>query len=392
MKILIISPSFYPATYYGGPIFSTYSFVKALAASGVKVDVITTNANGKERLNVVTGKFIEERPDLRIKYYKSLDSRSTSFGMLANLKKDMKSADIVYLVAVFSPPTPFTLYFSKKLNKPLVISPRGSLGTWGLNQGSRFKKLWLKLFISPFIKSIYWHVTSEDEEKMVKAVYPSAKTFVIPNGIDFEEFESLPADKDKSFYNKYPGYDCSDKKIIISMGRLQKVKGFDVLIEAFAELIKSSADAVLLIAGEDFGEKANLEQLIADRKLKDKVFLVSKLDGKEKLDFLHNADVFALASHHENFGMVYAEALASGTPIVASTNTPWQDAEKYGFGKWVKNTPESFAEAINQVVSIGVRKMGEIGKKYVEKNFIWENVVFKFQEICASFIQKKKYV
>ncbi len=58
-----------------------------------------------------------------------------------------------------------------------------------------------------------------------------------------------------------------------------------------------------------------------------------------------------LASHHENFGMVYAEALAAGTPVVASTNTPWQDVEKYNCGKWVENTPEKFAKAINEILN-----------------------------------------
>ena len=125
---------------------------------------------------------------------------------------------------------------------------------------------------------------------MVKAVYPKAKTFVIPNGIDLEEFNLFPSEKDKSFFNKYTGYDCSQKKIIVSMGRLHKIKGFDILISAFAELQKKVNTAVLLIAGEDFGEKANLENLIEQRKLKEKVFLVGKLTGNEKLEFLHNAD------------------------------------------------------------------------------------------------------
>lgn len=379
MKISFISPSFYPAAYYGGPIFSTYSFTKALAAQGIKLDVITTNANGNEKLNVVTEKFIEVSANLRLKYYKSLDSRSTSFGMFTNLKKDMKAADIVYLVAIFSPPTPFTLYLSKKLNKPLIISPRGSLGTWCLNQGSRFKKLWLKLFINPFADKIYWHVTSEDEEKMVKVVYPKAKTFVIPNGIDLEEFSPMPTDKVKSFYNKFTGYDCSHKKIIASMGRLHKIKGFDILIEAFAAFIKSTADAVLLIAGEDFGEKANLEQLIADKKLEDKVFLVGKMDGKQKLEFLHNADVFALASHHENFGMVYAESLASGTPIIASKHTPWKEVEKYNCGKWVENTVSSFNTALVNIFNSDLSKMSTNARSFAVSRLGWEKIAGDFK-------------
>ena len=57
MKLLFISPSFYPAFYYGGPIYSTYELAKALKKQNIDLKVITTNANGKERLNVKTGVF-----------------------------------------------------------------------------------------------------------------------------------------------------------------------------------------------------------------------------------------------------------------------------------------------------------------------------------------------
>ena len=144
-----------------------------------------------------------------------------------------------------------------------------------------------------------------------------------------------------------------------------------------------------MIAGEDFGEKPSLNNIINQKKLANEVFLIGKLDGNEKLEFLHNADVFALPSHHENFGMVYAEALAAGIPIIASKNTPWQDAEKFGLGKWVENTPEEFAEAIKQVLNSDSKKMGEIGKKYVEEKFCWEKIARLFIDKINSISSKK---
>ncbi len=389
MKILFVSPSFYPATYYGGPIFSIYELAKALKKQNIDVKVITSNANGKEKLVIKTGIFHYLENNLPVKYYYSLDSKGTSIPMVFHLWKDIKEADMIYLVSVFSPPTPLTLILCSLFKKPLILSPQGQLGEWCLDQGNRFKKQWLKFFIKPFIKRIYWHVTSEDEEKMLKAVYPEAKTFVLPNGIDLESFGSLPVEKNKSFYDTYTGYRCQAKKIIISMGRLHKIKGFDVLIDAFHDLQKEISESVLLIAGEDFGEKPSLNNIINQKKLANEVFLIGKLDGNEKLEFLHNADVFALPSHHENFGMVYAEALAAGIPIIASKNTPWQDAEKFGLGKWVENTPEEFAEAIKQVLNSDSKKMGEIGKKYVEEKFCWEKIARLFIDKINSISSKK---
>ena len=462
MRIVVISPSFYPATYYGGPIYSIYELSKALKKTCTDVRVITTNANGNEKLRVKTGVFHKLENELPVKYYKALDSRGTSLSMLFNLRKEIKNAEIVYLVSIFSSPTPFTIFLCRLYKKPLIISPHGQLGEWSLAQGSIFKKLWLRLFIlsrrSPVYRtkpdsvsaklktkpeqlvsakpdlsgedgpitqpvpakrsedgstnlsaearsakedqSFYWHLTSVQEQQDVLAVYPNAKTFVIPNGVSSELFSLNDKAKDRAFYNKYTRFDCSNKKVIISMGRLQKVKGFDILIEAIGKIgekkkkdwmidkigMIDKPDIVLLIAGEDFGERKKLEEMIDKLGLREKVFLIGRIEGSEKIEFLRNADVFALASHHENFGMVYAEALAAGTPVVASTNTPWQDIEKHNCGLWVENNPDIFAEAITEILNSDPVQIGKNGSKYVEDNFSWEKIGNQFKEVVKTIL------
>lgn len=404
MKILFISPSFFPATYYGGPIHSTYELAKALKKSDVDVRVITTNANGNEKLKIKTGVFHKLENDLPVKYYKSLDSRGSSLSMLFNLWQDIKKSDVVYLISIFSPSTPLTIFICKLYKKPLIISPRGQLGKWCLEQGNPLKKLWLRLFIQPIIHSsnhyVSWHLTSEQEQQDVLFVYPSAKTFVIPNGVSEELFSLNDKPKDKTFYNKYTRFDCSDKKIIISMGRLQKVKGFDILIEAIEKIGEKKKqdwmidkigmidrpDVVLLIAGEDFGEKEKLDWLIGNLGLREKVFLIGRIEGLEKIEFLRNADLFALASHHENFGIVIAEALAAGTPVIASRNTPWQDVEKQNCGKWIENTPEKFAEAINEILNGDTLQMGKNGSQYISENFDWESISIQFKGFVKTIL------
>ena len=376
IKDLMISPSFYPAFYYGGPIYCTYDLAKALKNEGIEIEVITTNANGNGKLKIKTGVFHKLENDFPVKYYCSVDSRGTSFTMFFNLFKAIKKADIIHLISVFSPPTPITVFLCKLYRKPLIISPHGQLGEWCLSQGNKFKKLWLRIFIQPIIHSVnaalYWHLTSTAEEQGVLSAYPSAKTFVIPNGVSQELFLINVKQKDRSFYNTYTGFDCTKMKIIISLSRIHKVKGYDILIEAIGMINRT--DLILLIAGEDFGERQNLEWLIDKLGMKEKVFFIEHIEGKEKLNFQCNADVFALPSHNENFGIVYAESLAAGTPIVASTNTPWQDVEKYNCGKWVENTSEKFAAAINEILNSDSVEMGKNGQKFVEENFSWEKI------------------
>lgn len=403
MRILFITPSFYPAIHYGGPIYSTYELSTALKKTGVDVRVITTNANGDEKLKIKTGVFHKLENELPVKYYKSLDSRGTSLSMILNLRKEIKEADIVYLISIFSPPTPFVIRLCKKLNKPLIITPQGQLGKWCLEQGSRLKKLWLRFFISsrrnPILpdgrqvhrvktdQPFHWHLTSSAEQQAVLSIYPSASTFVIPNGVSPELFSLNDKPKDRTFFNKYTAFDCTNKIIIISMGRLQKVKGFDILIEAIGMI--ENQNVVLLVAGEDFGERKMLDLMIEKSGLREKVFLIGMIEGKEKIEFLRNADVFALPSHHENFGMVYGEALAAGTPVVASKNTPWQDVEKYNCGKWVENSPDKFAEAIIEILNSDTVQMGKNGSNYIEDNFSWSELSNEFIKVIERISNAK---
>jgi glycosyltransferase involved in cell wall biosynthesis len=260
------------------------------------------------------------------------------------------------------------------------------------------------VFIQPFINYAYWNLTSIEEERAVLELYPAAKTFVTPNIVDLSIFSKSPLEKDKSYFNKYTATSCEDKCIIVSMGRLHKVKGFDILIEAFDKVqaclplrqdqasppvrrVKvNEQDIVLLIAGEDFGERKNLEQLIDKLQLKDKVFLVGMIEGKDKIEFLRNADLFALASHHENFGIVYAEALAAGIPVIASRNTPWEEVEKYNCGKWVNNTPEDFVNAIIRLLNTDLKLMGENGRKFITENFSCDATIKKYQAMFNTIL------
>ena len=380
MKIIFISPSFYPAFYYGGPIYSSYELAKALKKQSFDIKVITTNANGKEKLKVKTGTFQKLENYLPVKYYRSLDSRGTSLSMFFNLYRDIKKSEIIYLISIFSPTTPITIILCKFYKKPLIVTPKGQIDKWCLAQGNRLKKLWLRFFIEPFIENIYWHSTSAEEQKDINEVYPTAKSFLLPHGINLANFSNNKLPKERSFFNKYTAFDCTQSKIIISMGRIHKKKGYDILIKSLDLLLKQNLECLLFIAGDNFGAKSELQMLIESYSLSDIVFFTGYLEGEEKINFLHNADVFALPSHDENFGIVYAEALAAGTPIIASRHTPWKEVEKYNCGKWVENKPELFAKSIIEILNSDPVKMGKNGRNYVEENYSWDKIAVEFKD------------
>lgn len=100
----------------------------------------------------------------------------------------------------------------------------------------------------------------------------------------------------------------------VSVGRLVASKGWDILIKAFKKL---NNDCRLVIAG-DGPERTNIENLISDLELNDKVLLLGNVNKSEFFNMFSTSDCFALASRSETFGLVYAEAMMAGLPVVAT--------------------------------------------------------------------------
>ncbi len=394
MRINLIIPSFYPAVVYGGPIFSTLYVYRELAKfENIELYVSTTNTNMTSKLDIEPNKWLKFE-NFYVKYYDETIIDKFSFSLFKNIHKDIKNSDVVHIQGIFNTPIPISLFWTKVFKKPIVLSPRGSLGEWPLKNGSRFKKLWLNLFIKPFANYVVWHATSQQEKEDILKLYPNAKVKIIPNGIYVEEFNQYDSLTKEEFLKIYGKKEVKNiDKIIISMGRLQQKKGFDILIDAFYNILDKFPNSYLFIAGPDEGEKDKLVEQINKLNISDKVFFTGNLKGKEKINFLANADLFVLPSHNENFGNVYLESLAAGTPIIASKNTPWEIVEKYNCGKWVENNIEDTAKAMEEMLNLDKNPIKNncinLAKRYDWSNIAKEFVKL-FEEITNGRYFKRK--
>ena len=388
MKLSVVIPSFYPAVVYGGPIFTSLHTVEELAKLGIKVRVSTTNANMTKRLDIKPNVWHKQNDNLFVKYYNETIINKLSIYLLLRLWKDIREADVVHIQGLFSYPVPIALLYAKLFKKRVLLTPHGTLGQWCLASGSRFKSLWLKWLIKPFNNTTIWHATAEMEKMEILSIFPDANVKVIANGIQLKEFKKFNVLIQNAFIKKYTNKTLDAEKVIISMGRLQKKKGFDVLIDSFVKVLEQYPCAKLLIAGQDEGEKENLTQQIEKLCLQDKAFLVGAISGQEKIDFLSNADLFVLPSHNENFGIVYAESLAAGTPIVASKNTPWSEVEEADCGKWVNNSVDKTAKAMVEMLRKD-REIMRMNAKDLAKKYDWRNIAVQFKKVFEKMINEK---
>lgn len=372
MKIYYVSPSFYPAVEYGGPIFSTLHVCRELLKKGVSLDIHSTNVNRRDRLKVKTSCPVEvEELGGSVWYHRELFTDKFSLSLLKHMPQAIKEADLVHTQSVFSISTPASIIFSKIFGKPVVVSPRGSLGEWCVNQGSRFKKIWLNLFFKPFLENIYWHVTAEAEKKDVLRVFPSVRDenfLIIPNGIN----RVIDKPVSKELLEDHLAMEIPES-YILSIGRIDKKKGFDFTIRSLEYLDNSLH---LIIAGADYGEKDELISLAEKLGLKKRVHFIGQVDGSYKATLYKKAKVFVLNSRHENFGNVYLESLSYGTPIIASDNTPWEFITEEKAGYCVPNDPELIAENVLSVIDMvnndGVNLEARCAK--VASSFFWDNI------------------
>ena len=124
MRICLISSSFYPATFYGGPISATWDLSKKLTDQNIEVFVSTTNANGNKKLDVLTNKFIKQHQNLFVKYYNEQILNKFSLQFILGVWSDIKKSDVVYIQYLFHYTVFFALIFSVLQNKKIIVCPK----------------------------------------------------------------------------------------------------------------------------------------------------------------------------------------------------------------------------------------------------------------------------
>lgn len=149
-------------------------------------------------------------------------------------------------------------------------------------------------------------------DRMVELGAPGEKISVIPNGVDARIFPLVERSEARGALGL-----PRDAKIVLSVGALKELKGHHVTVEALARMLPSVPQARLHIVGEG-PERPALEALIGARGLGDRVVLVGERPNRELYLWYNAADCFCLASSREGWANVLMEALACGTPVVAT--------------------------------------------------------------------------
>ena len=247
-----------------------------------------------------------------------------------------------------------------------VVHVRGMLEPWALSYHSFKKRLAWSLYQKKDLDSVaLFFATSQTEADSIRNLGLNQPIAILPNGVD------LPAIALQTRLLPTSGR----QRNVVFMSRIHPKKGLFELVNAWAKVRPSGWS--LLLAGPDEGgclqevmarvHKLGLDGVVEYRGV---------VEGETKTELLKRADLFILPSFSENFGVVVAEALAHGIPVISTLGTPWKGLVENKCGWWVAAEPNALAHALREATSLNDQArfaMGRRGQKYA-RQFDWEGI------------------
>lgn len=274
---------------------------------------------------------------------------------------DVIKPDLVHVNCCWMPACAFVQQMAQKRNIKVVLTPHGMLEPWLIKRHYWTRKLpALLLYQKAAIQNAdCLQATAESEKENLLKLGYNSNIKIVKLGIDAESIIM------KTSWKK--------NKQLLFLSRVHVKKGINYLIEA-ADILRDDLQGYkILVAGEgDADYVASLKQQIMDKGLQDIIQLIGGVYGNKKWELFQTSDFFVLPTHSENFGLAIAESLASGTPVITTVGTPWNDLNSSNAGAWIEIGTQPLVETLRRFLSLSdgeLETMGKNGRKLIETKY-----------------------
>ena len=281
----------------------------------------------------------------------------------------------------------------RRCHIPYVIAPRGMLEPWSLQQK------WLKKRIARFLYqdrdlkcAVALHATAESEAEQFRRLGFKNPIILSPNGVNVPNVDI--GAKQSALELQLKTRTNANFRRALFVSRMHPKKGVVELVEAWYRLTTHNSqltnwfcELVYTVSGEFEKEyEVKVKARVKDLGLEDRFIFTGALNDDEKWKAYALADLFVLPTYSENFGIVVAEALWAGVPVITTKGTPWKELSERKCGKWIdlpaecSNPPDwpalvSALECMMLMPDDERCKMGMNGRRLVEEKYTWDAVV-----------------
>lgn len=368
----------------GGPPRVAANLASEQARQGHHVTLLTTFEKADSRaaddsmLPAANESVIVERRNIGAK---SLTQRLGRHGR-QRLAAALTNTDIVHAHGVWDPMLVTCVDECYRKGIPLTLTPHGMLTRFSLRNKAWKKRLALSTLWRRTLQRVTsLHLLTQSEYDDTRLLKPAIPGVVIPNGVEPEEFSHAETSDLDSILPRHASH-----RYILYLGRIDHIKGPDLLCGAFAKVAAELPDIDLVIAGPDFGYKVALEREIQLSGLSRRIHLVGPVYGRPKSSLLHKAMCVAHLSRHEGFSITILEALACGVPVVISEECHFPQVAAEGAGIVVPLDAQAGAQALLDLLSDGqaLAAAGARARQLVERDFTSKTVASRLVDHYAA--------
>ncbi|MCL0066618.1 glycosyltransferase [Thermodesulfovibrionales bacterium] len=382
MKILHIAISLAPE--WGGPTKVVAGLTETLAKKGVEVTIFAPIEKGDEE-KIIRPK----RVNLRL-FEQGFFARwwpGYSSGLAKAVAKEMEQFDLVHIHELWSHPHLVASRVARKSGKPYIVTIHGGLEPWAINHKAFKKKIYSALIQRRILqKAVALHAITNEEVKHIQDFGVDNKIVMIPNGINPQEFQTLPARQELE--QLYPS--LAGKQVVLFLGRLHPIKGLDILARAFGKVVRERNDVYLLAVGQDSnGYQGKIEKILEAEGALGKVIFTGMLTGQKKLAAFSRANVFVLPSYSEGFSMAILEAMICGLPIIITHPCNFPEVAEAEAGIVIDPDPEQLAEALTRLLDNPQlrEEMGGNGRRLIKERFTWDKIADQMIQLYQSMLR-----
>ncbi len=387
MKILMEGLGYGLGDNLGGSVRVAAANARAMVERGHEVSFWCTNLVDKRR-KLFPGAYRSRDSNVEIVY---LATRTMRFwtGVVGphythiprSVLSEISRFDIVHLTEFRSHLAARVGIAALSARVPLFIQPQGTLPLYDRSRLLKrlYDQIWGRRLLTG--ASALLAATQAEAEEMFALGIPIKRAQVIPNGLDIKAVGMLPLSGE---FRKYLGI-APEIPLIVSVGRLDKVKGFDLMLRA---LTRIPPPATYVVVGPDHGFASKLRVIASELGLTERFRATGALPHpRDVYSAIVDADVFAVPSRHEAFGQVILEACLARRPMVLSSGCGVAREFRDRAALVVRPDVNELADACNRLLSDpNMRnRFGEEGRRILESDYRLEAVAAKLEKVYLDF-------